>query len=78
MSYHIEYLTEITDEDSVVHAFVSASDTLDDAEADAEAHAEEAKAKGAQGFQIRHVNAVDQVVAIAEFGDQTLINGKHL
>lgn len=70
MSYHIEYLTETTDEDSVVHAFVSKGLTLDAAAPDAELHAREAKAKGARGFQIRHVNAVDKVVAIGEFDDR--------
>ena len=69
MSYRIEYLTETTDEDSVVHAFQSEGDTLDAAAADAVAHAEEAIAKGAHGFQIRHLNAVDRVVAIADFAN---------
>lgn len=69
MSFHIEYLTETTDEASVCHAFISKSVTLSAAEADAIAHADEARAKGAHGFQIRHVNAVDQVVAIADFRD---------
>lgn len=70
MSYRIEYLTETTDEDSICHAFLSKGSTLDDAEAEAYSLANEARAKGATGFQIRHLNAVDVVVAIADFSDQ--------
>jgi len=69
MSFRIEYLTETTNEDSVCHAFMSKGATLQDAEEDAFDHAPEARAKGATGFQIRHLNAVDVVVAIANFND---------
>jgi hypothetical protein len=69
MSYRIEYLTETTEEDSVVHSFMSQGSTLAAAEADALERAEEAREKGATGFQIRHLNAVDVVVAIADFSD---------
>ena len=70
MSFRIEYLTEITNEDSVCHAVMSHGSTLDAAEAEAFAQASQAKAQGAIGFQIRHLNAVDRVVAIAEFDDE--------
>lgn len=72
MSYRIEYLTETTEEDSVCHAIVSAGSTLAAVEAEAFAKAEQAKAKGATGFQIRHLNAVDKVVAVADFRDDVL------
>lgn len=71
MSYRIEYLTETTDEDSICHAFLSKGSTLDDAQTEAFSQAKEARAKGATGFQIRHLNAVDVVVAIGEFSDAT-------
>jgi hypothetical protein len=74
MSYRIEYLTEITEEDSVCHAIVSAASTLEGVRAEALAHADAARAKGAHGFQIRHLNAIDQVVTIADFND---INTQH-
>jgi hypothetical protein len=69
MSYRIEYLTETTDEDSICYAFLSRGSTLDAAEAEAFSQAREARAKGATGFQIRHLNAVDVVVSIADFSD---------
>lgn len=69
MSLRIEYLTDTTDETSVCHAFVSKSSILEDAEAEAIEKAGPAKEKGATGFQIRHLNAVDKVVAIADFTD---------
>lgn len=72
MSYRIEYLTETTEEDSVVGTFMSQGSTVEDAAADAVARSEEARAKGATGFQIRHLNAVDVIVAIAEFTDPSL------
>jgi hypothetical protein len=70
MSYRIEYLTETTEEDSVCLAFISTSATLEGAEAEAFQGAPAAKERGAKGFQVRHLNAVDVVVAIAEFGDE--------
>ena len=76
MSYRIEYLTETTEEGSVCHAFMSQSATLADAEAEAFDHADPAKAKGATGFQIRHLNAVDKVVAIANFSDATMLDAR--
>jgi hypothetical protein len=72
MSYRIEYLTETTEEDSVCHAFMSKASTLEDAATDALANSDDAKVKGARGFQIRHVNAVDEVVAITDFKDLSL------
>jgi hypothetical protein len=69
MSYRIEYLTETTREDSVCHAINSVGDTLESAEAEAFANAGKAKRRGSTGFQIRHINAVDEVVAIANFKD---------
>ena len=74
MSYRIEYLTETTEEASVVDAFMSKGSTIEDAAADALARSGEAKEKGATGFQIRHLNAVDVVVAIADFPDSTSIH----
>lgn len=67
MSYRVEYLTETTKEESVCYAFMSDSATLEAAEQDALAHSREAKAKGARGFQIRHLNAVDKVITVADF-----------
>ncbi len=67
MSFRIEYLKETTREDSVCHALVSVGKTLEAAEAEAFAGADLAKQRGATGFQIRHLNAVDKVVAIANF-----------
>jgi hypothetical protein len=67
MSYRVEYLTETTDEDSVCAAFQSSSKTLADAQQDAFDQSAAAKAKGATGFQIRHLNAVDKVVSITNF-----------
>jgi hypothetical protein len=69
MSYRIEYLTETTDEESVCDAFQSHGATLEAAEAEAFSQEPQARAKGATGFQIRHLNAVDVVVAIADFSD---------
>jgi hypothetical protein len=69
MSYRIEYLMETTREDSVCHAIDSVGHTLEAAEAEAFANAGKAKRRGATGFQIRHINAVDEVVAIANFKD---------
>jgi hypothetical protein len=69
MSYRIEYLTETTREDSVCHAIDVASGTLDSVEAQAMAHSEAARQHGATGFQIRHVNAVDKVIAIVDFAE---------
>lgn len=69
MHFRIEYLTETTREDSVCAAFMSDAKSIQAAELDAMAHADDAKAKGATGFQIRHLNAVDRVVAIADFAD---------
>jgi hypothetical protein len=74
MSFRIEYLTETTEEESVCHAFMSTASTLQGAEDDAVDHADAAKAKGARGFQIRHLNAVDEVVTIADFNDLDLLN----
>jgi hypothetical protein len=74
MSFRIEYLTETTEEESVCHAFMSKASTLEGAETDAVENADAAKARGAHGFQIRHLNAVDEVVAIADFSDLTLPN----
>jgi hypothetical protein len=65
MSFRIEYLKETTREDSVCHALVSRGTTLEAAEAEAFAGADLAKQRGATGFQ--NLNAVDKVVAIAEF-----------
>jgi hypothetical protein len=70
MSYRIEYLSETTDEGSVVHAEIATGRNLDDVEREAFSQADTAKARfGATGFQIRHLNAVDVVVAIADFAD---------
>jgi len=68
MSYRIEYLKETTETDSVCHTLLSRSETLDEAAEEAFAKAGVAKSLfGATGFQIRHLNAVDEVVAIANF-----------
>ena len=67
MSFRIEYLTDTTQEESVCHAGISRGSTLEDVENEAMAHADQAKAKGATGFQIRQMNAVDEVVAIGDF-----------
>ena len=68
MSYRIEYLTETTEENTVCHSVLSHGTDLESAEREAFAHAEVARQKfGATGFQIRHLNAVDEVVTIAEF-----------
>ncbi len=70
MSYRIEYLTETTDEGTVCHSMQSSGGDLDAVEREAFANADMAKDRyGATGFQIRHMNAVDKVVAIAEFDD---------
>jgi hypothetical protein len=69
MSYRIEYLTETTEEDSVCASFMSGGATLAAAEQDALDRSAPAKAKGATGFQIRHLNAVDKVVSIANFNE---------
>jgi hypothetical protein len=67
MSFRIEYLKETTREDSVCHALVSRGKTLEAAEEEAFAGADLAKQRGATGFQIRHLNAVDKIVAIGDF-----------
>ncbi|ANP45846.1 hypothetical protein [Candidatus Viadribacter manganicus] len=67
MSFRIEYLKETTCEDSVCHALVSHGKTLEAAEEEAFAGADLAKQRGATGFQIRHLNAVDKIVVIADF-----------
>lgn len=67
MSYRIEYLLETTDEGTVCHAVASNAADLDGAEREAFAHAEQARRLGDTGFQIRHVNAVDEVVSIGQF-----------
>jgi hypothetical protein len=67
MSFRIEYLKQTTREDSVCHAIISLGKTLEAAEKEAFAGADIAKQHGATGFQIRHLNAVDKVVAIADF-----------
>lgn len=70
MSYRIEYMTETTEEDTVCHTVWSVSAHLNDAAAEAFAKADVAKQMlGATGFQIRHVNAVDKVVVIANFDE---------
>lgn len=73
MSFRIEYLKETAREDSVCHALVSRGTTLEAAEAEAFAGAGLAKEHGATGFQIRHLNAVDKVVAIADFNAAEII-----
>jgi hypothetical protein len=68
MSYRIEYLTETTEDESVCHTLLSQSEDVEGAAAEAFAKAGLAKDLfGATGFQIRHLNAVDEVVAIANF-----------
>jgi hypothetical protein len=69
MNFRIEYLTETTREDSVCHSIIAHGHTLDTVEAEAFAHADAAKAHGATGFQVRHLNAADKVVAIKNFSD---------
>ncbi|UPT61429.1 MAG: hypothetical protein M0D54_13465 [Hyphomonadaceae bacterium JAD_PAG50586_4] len=67
MSFGIEYLIETTQEDSVCHTFMAKASTLDAAQAEALTNAADAKIKGATGYQIRHLNAVDRVVSIENF-----------
>jgi hypothetical protein len=69
MGYRIEYLTETTDTESVCGAIESQGGDLQSAQSEGLAHAEQARQRGATGFQIRHVNAVDIVVAIVNFED---------
>jgi hypothetical protein len=45
--------------------------TVEAVEKEAFANANSAMERGATGFQIQHLNGVDQVVAIAHFGDDT-------
>lgn len=68
MSYRIEYLTETTEPATVCHTLLAHGDDLDDVEEEAFARSEVPRVLcGATGFQIRHMNAVDEVVAIVEF-----------
>lgn len=77
MSYRIEFLKEPTEEDSVCHAFMSREDDLLAVEREAFSYAEQAKEQyGAAGFQIRHLNAVDKVVAIASFDDEIIAENR--
>lgn len=72
MSYRIEFLKETTDADSVCHAHIAHGSDLESVEREAFAEEDFAKTKGATGFQIRHLNAVDEVIAIANFADAAL------
>lgn len=72
MSYRIEYMTETAQEDSVCHTLLAHSSKLDGAAAEAFEKADVAKDLfGATVFQIRHMNAVDKIVVIANFDDET-------
>lgn len=72
MSYRIEYMTETTEEDTVCHTLLAQSSKLEAAAAEAFEKADVAKELfGATGFQIRHMNAVDKIVVIANFDDET-------
>jgi hypothetical protein len=70
MSFRIEFLSETTDENSICLTMRAQGKTLEEVEREAFAQAESAKRQGATGFQIRHLNAVDVVVAIADFNDE--------
>lgn len=67
MHYRIEYLTETTDADSVCAAFDAKTKDLETAKFEALAKSDKARTVGATGFQIRHVNAIDEVVSIVNF-----------
>jgi hypothetical protein len=68
VSYRIEYMTETTEENTVCHTLLTQSANLQGAAAEAFDKADVAKELfGATGFQIRHLNAVDKIVAIANF-----------
>lgn len=64
-------MTETTEENTVCHTLLTQSVTLQDAAAEAFDKADVAKELfGATGFQIRHLNAVDKIVAIANFDEE--------
>lgn len=67
MHYRIEYLTETTDADSICASFDANAKDLGAAEGEALENSGYAKTAGATGFQVRHVNAVDEIISIVNF-----------